>query len=54
MDAAELERAALDGHLVLPVDEAEALYSRRGDPAAFEALAAAVNAAERGGIDGSA
>jgi hypothetical protein len=42
----ELERLALDGHIVLSVPEAEELYYRRGDSAAFEALAAAVNEAE--------
>jgi hypothetical protein len=37
---------ALAGNLVLSVTEAEALYAERGDPAAFEALASAVNRAE--------
>lgn len=37
---------ALAGNLVLSVAEAEALYSERGDAAAFEVLAAAVNAEE--------
>lgn len=34
-------RAALDGRIVLPLDEAEALYALRGDVDAFEAMAAA-------------
>jgi hypothetical protein len=46
MDQAEVERLALDGHVVLPVADAEELYSRYGDAESFEALAAAVNAAE--------
>ncbi len=40
------EELALAGHLVLSVAEAEELYARRGDSAAFEVLAAAVNRAE--------
>lgn len=46
MDAKEIERLALEGNTVLSVPEAEALYSKFGDAAAFEAMAAAVNAAE--------
>jgi len=40
------EAQALAGTLVLSVAEAEELYAQRGDPAAFEALASAVNLAE--------
>lgn len=42
----EMEQRALAGNIVLSVADAEALYARRGDPAAFEVLAAAVNAEE--------
>ncbi len=46
MDA-RIEEMALNGHIVLDVPDAEELYARRGDAAAFEVLAAAVNEAER-------
>jgi hypothetical protein len=40
------EEQALAGTLVLSVADAEALYARNGDSAAFEVLADAVNRAE--------